>query len=54
MLIETNKEVNIYDRVDELKLKAVQAYGISKEDCHVGHLMLQGMYNNPEGINQVN
>ncbi|KAJ0179961.1 hypothetical protein K1T71_004552 [Dendrolimus kikuchii] len=53
MLIETSEEVDIYKRVDELRLKAVQAYNINPEKCHVGHLMLQGMYNNPEGINQI-
>lgn len=36
-----------------LKFKAAQKYNISPEKCHLGHVILQGLLENPEAIHQV-
>lgn len=36
-----------------LKLKAALKYNITPENCHLGHLLLQGMLEKPNSVNQV-
>ncbi|KOB71299.1 Luciferase [Operophtera brumata] len=36
-----------------LKLKAALKYNISPEKCHIGHLVLQGLLDRPNSLNQI-
>ncbi|XP_026751116.1 luciferin 4-monooxygenase [Galleria mellonella] len=46
-------EVNINKRVNALKLKSAAKYNIAPEKCHIGHLVLQGMLEQPDMLNQI-
>ncbi|KAG7299389.1 hypothetical protein JYU34_016336 [Plutella xylostella] len=45
--------VYVTRRTSALKLKAASRFQISPEKCHIGHLVLQAMTDNPAGINQI-
>ncbi|XP_053602827.1 luciferin 4-monooxygenase-like [Plodia interpunctella] len=49
------KEEKLYikSRVSALRFKAAQKYNISPSSCHIGHLVLQGMLDEPENLNQI-
>ncbi|XP_075971109.1 luciferin 4-monooxygenase-like [Anticarsia gemmatalis] len=43
----------IYERVRTLRQNAAARWNVKEEDCHVGHLVLQAMLQEPELINQI-
>ncbi|KAG6448548.1 hypothetical protein O3G_MSEX005588 [Manduca sexta] len=47
------KQRDINKRATFLKLKAAQRLNIAPEKCHIGHLLLQGMLEDPNGLNQI-
>ncbi|XP_059062169.1 luciferin 4-monooxygenase-like [Achroia grisella] len=47
------KEVHISKRIKELRLRSAQKYNIFPEKCHIGHLVLQGMLEQPDMLNQI-
>ncbi|CAG9785143.1 unnamed protein product [Diatraea saccharalis] len=45
--------IHIDHRVNALKLRSAQKYNIPPQNCHIGHLVLQGMLDNPKMTNQI-
>ncbi|KAG6448550.1 hypothetical protein O3G_MSEX005564 [Manduca sexta] len=47
------KKRDINKRATFLKLKAAQRLNIAPEKCHIGHILLQGMLEDPNSLNQI-